>query len=168
MKTETEHYRRWQNRLDEKGRGNTMGAMYWQLNDIWQAPTWSSIGKRHSSVTASVLYSKPLYFPTIIILYLEFICLFFICFRLLFLQEGQFYTVIKDIRSKCYEKIVVMMKLLWKKLNKIFIIMNIVTATANAATIGFHSNWTIYIAKVKLLFNLYRIRLFSSFQWKGN
>ncbi|XP_048729184.2 beta-mannosidase-like isoform X1 [Ostrea edulis] len=43
MKTETEHYRRWQNRIDEKGRGNTMGAMYWQLNDIWQGPTWASI-----------------------------------------------------------------------------------------------------------------------------
>ncbi|XP_065941841.1 beta-mannosidase isoform X3 [Magallana gigas] len=43
MKTETEHFRRWQNRLDQSGRGNTMGAMYWQLNDIWQAPTWSSI-----------------------------------------------------------------------------------------------------------------------------
>ena len=28
---------------DAAGRGNTMGAMYWQLNDIWQAPTWASI-----------------------------------------------------------------------------------------------------------------------------
>ncbi|XP_033733358.1 beta-mannosidase-like [Pecten maximus] len=43
IKTETEHYRRWQNQLDESGRGNTMGAMYWQLNDIWQAPTWASL-----------------------------------------------------------------------------------------------------------------------------
>ncbi|XP_069119569.1 beta-mannosidase-like isoform X2 [Argopecten irradians] len=43
IKTETEHYRRWQNHLDDSGRGNTMGAMYWQLNDIWQAPTWASL-----------------------------------------------------------------------------------------------------------------------------
>jgi len=35
---ESEHYRR--------GKGlpaQTMGAIYWQLNDIWQAPTWSSL-----------------------------------------------------------------------------------------------------------------------------
>ena len=30
--------------LDDVGRGMTMGAMYWQLNDIWQAPTWASLG----------------------------------------------------------------------------------------------------------------------------
>ncbi|UYV81238.1 hypothetical protein LAZ67_20000433 [Cordylochernes scorpioides] len=44
IKTETEHYRRWKSSADSSGRGYTMGALYWQLNDIWQAPSWSSIG----------------------------------------------------------------------------------------------------------------------------
>ncbi|ESO93598.1 hypothetical protein LOTGIDRAFT_119184 [Lottia gigantea] len=43
MKVETEHYRRLTNELFDDGRGLTMGALYWQLNDIWQAPTWASI-----------------------------------------------------------------------------------------------------------------------------
>ena len=45
IKAETEHYRRWQTDLTPDGRGLTMGALYWQLNDIWQAPSWASIGK---------------------------------------------------------------------------------------------------------------------------
>jgi len=44
MKTEVELYRRKQSVLDADADGLTMGALYWQLNDIWQAPTWSSIG----------------------------------------------------------------------------------------------------------------------------
>nr|BAL43431.1 beta-D-mannosidase [Aplysia kurodai] len=43
MRTQSEHYRRFQSRLLSDGRGLTMGALYWQLNDIWQAPTWASI-----------------------------------------------------------------------------------------------------------------------------
>ena len=44
IKTETELYRRRQSNLDAAGLGLTSGALYWQLNDIWQAPTWASIG----------------------------------------------------------------------------------------------------------------------------
>ncbi|CAG2179179.1 unnamed protein product, partial [Oppiella nova] len=43
MKTETEFYRR-NREIDPKtGNGYTMGALYWQLNDIWPAPSWASI-----------------------------------------------------------------------------------------------------------------------------
>ncbi|MCP9259501.1 Beta-mannosidase [Dirofilaria immitis] len=48
---QTEHYRRqalrdtysWRGRLMKDGRGDTMCALYWQLNDVWAAPTWSTI-----------------------------------------------------------------------------------------------------------------------------
>lgn len=43
-KTETEKYRRDRNKLTDDNKGQTMGAMYWQLNDVWPAPSWSSIG----------------------------------------------------------------------------------------------------------------------------
>ncbi|KAK6639866.1 hypothetical protein RUM43_008141 [Polyplax serrata] len=42
-KTETEKYRRDRNKLTDDNKGQTMGAMYWQLNDVWPAPSWSSI-----------------------------------------------------------------------------------------------------------------------------
>ncbi|KAK9534254.1 hypothetical protein VZT92_009310 [Zoarces viviparus] len=42
VKAQTEFYRRSRSEIIE-GRGRTMGALYWQLNDVWQAPSWSSI-----------------------------------------------------------------------------------------------------------------------------
>ncbi|KRX27516.1 Beta-mannosidase [Trichinella nelsoni] len=43
-KTAVEHWRRWRHRLDEStGRGWTSCVLYWQLNDIWQAPSWSTV-----------------------------------------------------------------------------------------------------------------------------
>ncbi|KAH7951364.1 hypothetical protein HPB52_008221 [Rhipicephalus sanguineus] len=43
VRTGCESFRRWRSYLDDSGRGHTMGVLYWQLNDIWQAPSWSSI-----------------------------------------------------------------------------------------------------------------------------
>lgn len=44
VKIETEFYRRSRSEIVD-GQGYTMGALYWQLNDIWQAPSWASLGK---------------------------------------------------------------------------------------------------------------------------
>ncbi|XP_026917390.2 beta-mannosidase isoform X3 [Acinonyx jubatus] len=42
VKVETEFYRRSRSEIVD-GKGHTMGALYWQLNDIWQAPSWASL-----------------------------------------------------------------------------------------------------------------------------
>ncbi|XP_036372734.1 beta-mannosidase [Megalops cyprinoides] len=42
VKMQTEFYRRSRSEIIN-GQGNTMGALYWQLNDIWQGPSWSSV-----------------------------------------------------------------------------------------------------------------------------
>ncbi|XP_054926478.1 beta-mannosidase-like [Dermacentor andersoni] len=43
VRTGCESFRRWRSYLGPVGRGNTMGVLFWQLNEIWQAPSWSSI-----------------------------------------------------------------------------------------------------------------------------
>ncbi|XP_056327146.1 beta-mannosidase isoform X2 [Danio aesculapii] len=42
VKVQTEFYRRSRSDIIE-GKGHTMGTLYWQLNDIWQGPSWSSV-----------------------------------------------------------------------------------------------------------------------------
>lgn len=44
VRIETEGYRQARSEMNSAGEGMTMGALYWQLNDVWQAPSWSSIG----------------------------------------------------------------------------------------------------------------------------
>lgn len=43
VKIQTEFYRQARSSLNAVGEGFTMGALYWQLNDVWQTPSWSSI-----------------------------------------------------------------------------------------------------------------------------
>ncbi|XP_014285287.1 beta-mannosidase [Halyomorpha halys] len=42
-KVESEKYRRLQSFRLTTGEGFTMGALYWQINDIWPSPSWSAI-----------------------------------------------------------------------------------------------------------------------------
>lgn len=44
VRIQTEAYRQAKSEVNTIGEGMTMGALYWQLNDVWQAPSWSSIG----------------------------------------------------------------------------------------------------------------------------
>lgn len=70
VKVETEIYRRWMSEVNEKGEGYTSGALYWQLNDIWQGASWASIeyGGRWKMLH---YYAKKFFAPTLISVYLE-------------------------------------------------------------------------------------------------
>jgi beta-mannosidase len=45
VRAETEHYRRAMSSINGQGEGLTMGALYWQTNEIWQGASWASLGK---------------------------------------------------------------------------------------------------------------------------
>jgi beta-mannosidase len=49
QKTETEFYRRLVDKFNTTdGSGLNMGALYWQLNDIWEGASWASFGKNNN------------------------------------------------------------------------------------------------------------------------
>ncbi|XP_042213967.1 beta-mannosidase-like isoform X2 [Homarus americanus] len=70
IKTQTEFYRRGMSELNDNGEGYTSGALYWQLNDIWQGASWASIeyGGRWKMLH---YYSKKFFSPVIVSLYHE-------------------------------------------------------------------------------------------------
>ncbi|RZC37633.1 beta-mannosidase-like, partial [Asbolus verrucosus] len=70
VKFETEYYRSFMGRIDSQGQGNTMGALFWQLNDVWVAPTWSGID--YTGKWKMLQYfAKNFFAPTIVTGYLD-------------------------------------------------------------------------------------------------
>lgn len=69
MKTAAETLRRWRSFIGPKGQGHNMGFLYWQLNDIWQAPSWASIeyGGRWKMVH---YFAKKFFSPVIVVPYI--------------------------------------------------------------------------------------------------
>ncbi|XP_019872098.2 beta-mannosidase-like [Aethina tumida] len=43
MRISTEHYRKFRSMYTEDGKGHTMGALLWQLSDVWVGPSWAGI-----------------------------------------------------------------------------------------------------------------------------
>ncbi|KAK4290007.1 hypothetical protein Pmani_037073 [Petrolisthes manimaculis] len=70
VKAETEFYRRWMSSVTDEGEGYTSGALYWQLNDIWQGASWASIeyGGRWKMLH---YYAKNFFAPVITSTYMD-------------------------------------------------------------------------------------------------
>lgn len=65
VKSQTEWYRRCRNVLLPDGKGLTMGALYWQLNDVWHAPSWSSI-EYNGKWKVLHYYTKKMFAPVLV------------------------------------------------------------------------------------------------------
>ncbi|GJQ66746.1 hypothetical protein Trydic_g4686 [Trypoxylus dichotomus] len=68
MKQQTEFYRIWRSNLNNAGQGLSMGALYWQLNDVWEAPSWSGIDSQ-SNWKMLHYHAKSFFSPIIITAY---------------------------------------------------------------------------------------------------
>ncbi|KAF5275066.1 hypothetical protein FQA39_LY07003 [Lamprigera yunnana] len=65
VKIETEHNRQWRSTFDGNGLGHVMGSLYWQLNDVWVAPSWSGIDFK-GNWKMMQYFSKHFFAPVII------------------------------------------------------------------------------------------------------
>ncbi|XP_011642366.1 beta-mannosidase isoform X1 [Pogonomyrmex barbatus] len=70
IRIETEAYRQAKSEVNSIGEGKTMGALYWQLNDVWQAPSWSSIDIEGRWKMLHY-YAKDFFAPVIVTSYLS-------------------------------------------------------------------------------------------------
>lgn len=70
IKSSVEFYRRNRNLDPDTGEGMTYGALYWQLNDVWVAPTWSSI-EFNGEWKMLHYYSRDFFAPLILVSSLE-------------------------------------------------------------------------------------------------
>jgi len=79
IRAESEHYRRSMSGLDPRGRGATAGALYWQLNDIWQGASWASLeyGGRWKMLH---YYTKKFFSPRLVSVYQsgDDVCIYFV------------------------------------------------------------------------------------------
>lgn len=69
IKSQVEYYRR-NREPDSKGEGMTYGALYWQLNDVWVAPTWSSI-EQSGEWKMLHYYSRDFFAPLILVPFID-------------------------------------------------------------------------------------------------
>ena len=70
IKTQSEFYRRNRQINNSTGEGMTYGALYWQLNDVWVAPTWASLDF-YGGYKMLHYYAKEFFAPLIVVPFLD-------------------------------------------------------------------------------------------------